>query len=499
MGVNCQDRLICFGVPNSTLGDASLFSDSGFLLIYESCRDMFKLFGMKTILFLEERSRRKFEANNDPQETGVWPVFAEEVRLRTRPGDVAIPSNMANAYLNAHVCPVDWVFTNRKYMVPHIRLQADDHYHNRLTSIVCRVMCSGYEGSINKPLATPWLTGNQLEAAAYLAADRIVWGSEMQRQRGFVIAKHFLAPSHARDFMKFRGIVIPETLPAELRPLRATDEDVRKRLQTKQDPFRVSFIGRMSAMKNVPFIMDVLQPLFAMHDIKLELVTTGSTDLPEKGYKRVSKKDATDNLVGCVEAGGTRGRHVYLNEILPRQQCVLYASTMEGHPAVPRETAYVGTPTLLPDRHWSKSMLANHRYPFLYKSEEEAMTLVLRIRDGDITDDEVDRFNRFRADPRVMFFTDDAAVELHALATELSGEWTTKFRRRSFSRILESFERQVSVGQEFAWGDLVKFFRKDGVTVQEGSETYSLMHVYRFLSDKLECINPLTGMFRRLS
>ena len=236
-----------------------------------------------------------------------------------------------------------------------------------------------------------------------------------------------------------------------------------------------------------------------LEHIQIEVVTTGNTDLPLGGYKRTSVKDAGRSLVHHFESGGTKGRHIYLSQILPDQQCVFYASHVEGNPAVPREAAYAGVPPLLPrGRPWAQAMIGDRPYPFMYETEEEAMTLVLRIKNGEITDQEVELFNQFRADPRIMYFTDDAAKELHKLALELSEFWITKFKKRSHSRILEAFNKMFEVGETFRWGDLPKMFIKEKLTVGESRVVYSMMHVYKFLHDKLECVDPLTGTFRRI-
>lgn len=472
-------------------------SDSGIILLYEVAKAMFKLFGTKTLLYVENRYRETIDARNNEEETGVYTISPPTDRLPKRSSEVPVDNESANNYLNGMVCPVDWVYSNRKHMISHLRLQSDDHWHNMIVPVVMRIMVAGHESS-DVATQSPWPTSLLNEAASYLSADWVVWNAPHQKARGFAIARHYLSPAYVRK-LEAKSSFCGESLPPDLRGVMLSDEDVKKRLQTPQDPFRVSFIGRMSGAKNVPFILDVMQPLFARHGIQMEVVTTGTMAILEGGFKRTNPTDASKNLIGSIESGGRQGRHVYINDILPRQQCILYASPREGHAAVPRETAVVGVPTILPDRPWVRGTLYDLKYPFIYQNENEALAMVLKIRDGRVTDEEAAQFNVMRHDPRVAYFHDMAAQDLHDIASKLAGNQMRVFRRRSYSRLAEAFEKCVGVGEQFRWRDLPKMFlKKANVTVGENQGTYSLMHFYRFLEDRFECVHPREGIFRRL-
>lgn len=44
--------------------------------------------------------------------------------------------------------------------------------------------------------------------------------------------------------------------------------------QMKKKDFEISYIGRMAGNKQVDTIFDIMMPLFALHNIKLKIVTT---------------------------------------------------------------------------------------------------------------------------------------------------------------------------------------------------------------------------------
>lgn len=493
---SCQRTLTCFAVPASGLGGTNALSDSGIILLYEVAKAMFKVYGTKTLLYVENRYRETIDAKNNEEETGVYTVSPPTDRLPKRSSEVPVDNAAANDYLNGTVCPVDWVYSNRKHMISHLRLQSDDHWHNMIVPVIMRIMVAGHESS-DQAAKSPWHTSLLNEASSYLSADWVVWNAPHQKARGFTVARQYLSPSMVKK-LEAKSSFCGESLPPDLRDVMMPDEAVAKRLQTPQDPFRVSFIGRMSGAKNVPFILDVMQPLFALHGIQMEVVTTGTMAILEGGFKRTNPDDAMHNLIGRLESGGRQGRDVYIKEILPRQQCILYASPREGHAAVPRETAVVGVPTILPDRPWVHGLLYGLKYPFIYQNEEEALAMVLKIRDGRVTDEEARQFNVMRHDPRVAYFHDDAAKDLHDIASKLAGHQMVTFRRRSYSRLTEAFEACVGVGEQFLWKSLPKLFAKKGVTVGENQGTYSLIHFYRFLEDRFECLHPRDGIFRRI-
>lgn len=57
---------VCLGVPWTVLGMRSLFSDSGFILIYEALMWMNRKFGMVGLIQLDPRYQEVFEDRNVP-------------------------------------------------------------------------------------------------------------------------------------------------------------------------------------------------------------------------------------------------------------------------------------------------------------------------------------------------------------------------------------------------------------------------------------------------
>ena len=65
------NKLIAFGVPWNALGPGSMWSDSGFLLVYEMLKKMHELFGTVGLMPMDPRYREMFNERNDHDRQGT--------------------------------------------------------------------------------------------------------------------------------------------------------------------------------------------------------------------------------------------------------------------------------------------------------------------------------------------------------------------------------------------------------------------------------------------
>jgi len=491
-------KLTGFGIPWTALGPKSLFSDSGFLLIYEVLTRLYEQFGSKSLIALDPRFEEIFEPKNDPAKTGVWAVYNDGDRIPQRSYDAPLSPSILNAYLSTGLtCPVDFVFTNKRLSACHYALSCDDRFSRYRVPLYLQPTTAGKEGFKN-PIAPAFTRQLQMEAASYMMARRVIWPTPEQRDRGMKIAKRFLSHAVVRE-IKETHRVIGGGITDLIRPYRLSDKDVCNRLQTSQKKFRVSFVGRTNSVKNITFIIDTLKTLFAKYDIALEVVSLGGIELAQDGYKRVTDVKDAMNVIGHHETGGTKGRDYYAGTILPGIQCGISATLTECHPATPREAIYVGVPWLIPsNRAWGPSLFGRE-YPFLYNGEDECIALIKRIRNGKITDEECERFNKIRNDPAMIQFMSYTAEKIYQLAIEDSQEFVNFTKDHSFSKITTAWEKWVKVGGEFTWGEIHRAVaRLGGGSVSDRPHARSHFDVYTRLRERIECINPKDGVFRRV-
>jgi hypothetical protein len=78
---------------------------------------------------------------------------------------------------------------------------------------------------------------------------------------------------------------------------------------------------------------------------------------------------------------------------------------------------------------------------------------------------------------------------------------TEDFKAMSHSKVLASFEKAARIGGRFYMTDLYDCMIKTGLHIGNGYSKRALTpaEVYAFLSPRLECVNPATGLFTRLA
>lgn len=492
-------EMIAVGVPWCALGRKSLFSDSGFVSIYEMFKWQSELFGQKSMIVLDPGFKDKFEEYNDPEKTGIWPIYNRTSRSLPRSYDGGIDGDLLNKYFVTGLqCPVDYVFTNKRLMTSMLALWCDDRYSRYRVPVYLQPTTSGKEG-FNAKVPMHFKYKLMMEAFSYAMAYRVFWGTTEQRDRGFAISRQFLAPITFKE-VKDHHRIIGVGITTLARPYALSDDEICKRLQSPKKDFRVSFVGRMNAVKNVSFIIDSLRALFAKYNIQLEVVSTGALEMPKDGaFKK--HKDARDAkaIIGHHETGGTKGRDYYASQILPNLQCGISATLTECHPSTPREAISVGVPWLIPaNRRWGPALFGKD-YPFLYNGEAEMMSLVQRIRKGKITDDECKLFLKIRGNRENLWFMDDVARSVHATASEDIQHFLEFSKPHNFDRIIGAFKEWVDVGEEFQWRKLPNIVaRMGGGTIADRPQQRNLFDVYTRLREMIQCINPVDGIFKRL-
>lgn len=496
-------NLVGLGVPWVALGPDRLWADSGFLCIYEPLKYMHEAYGVRSLIYMPPSYREAFEEENDPEVTGVEPLYAVHEPSGTWRYLHGLDQPVADRHILDQVCPTDFILSNKIHVIPHLAGQAVDH--RLVTNIPLVYIClNAGKDAIKNPLAPAGKAIGErsafhlyAEAMSYLVADHVVWTTRDQYNRGMKIARRYLSATECRNLDR-KYSIIGCGIADDLKGHERSDEEVRRVFQTPKKDFAVTFLGRMSANKNVRFILDTIQPLFVLHGIKLRIRATKG--LPERTKRLFSEKDievVVENMGGRVAT-----REEYASKVLPSIDCLMYASICEGYCIVPREAVYIGVPVLLPRRPWALTAMGPD-YPFYYDSDVDAIALIKRIRDGRITDEEVDRFLAARRNPESCEFVSTESYRLYEVVEKLVENRMAVQWRRSRSKILAAFEKETEVGEEFRWEDLLtrldKYFTiKRGRNIGQ-QRACSSEDVYHFVHDRVENLSPREGLFRRVS
>jgi hypothetical protein len=494
-----------FGIPWVALGMDRLFGDSGFLCIYEPLVEIFRQTGNKSLIYLDRRHKEKFESVNNPQATGVYPVYSSATRNPSRALDQPIDDTAANKILDG-VCPVDYIITNKNFVLPHLVGQSLSFKGPGLPIVY--VCLNAGKDAVTKPVSKAQDTLHNvqindqdtyslyMEAMTYMASSYIVWSTEDQRRRGMDIAKRFLAPVEIARLKK-RSMINGCGITDLVKPYQKSDADVRAALQTPKDNFSVTFLGRVTGNKNVGYILDTMQPLFVKHNIRLDMKTSKMLP-PAKRF--AENDDPSDGMVSSeMFSGGFASREEYASRLLPSIQCMMYASIAEGYCITPREAVYIGVPVLVPRRPWAETAFGPE-YPFYYSSQPEAFALIKRIEEGRVTDGEVRQFLATRANGFTCEFLSDVSAKLFRVCRDLVNTRRDGYRHLAHSRVLEIFESVTKPGEVFTFQDLFERFSKSGMVIGGGhsKRATNSTEMYPFLCERLDCVDPVAGKFKRI-
>ena len=486
---------VAFAWPWVALGPKSLFSDSGFILLYEALIAMHERHGMMSLILLDPLYKEKFDQYNKPKETGVYGVYSETNRVAPERVSSPIGSDISNKYLNSAICPVDFLITNKKVVVPLASAMSVEVARDATPlPVYFFPLFAGVEGTGG--YTARFEVRLRLEAAAYLSASRTIWTTTEQKDRGMEICRRFLSATSVRRIRDDSSIIgggILTQIEKHILP----DAEVCKRLQNKPKNFRVSYIGRMTSNKSVDKILDAVFALFAMYSIKIEVVTTGSFEIP-RACKRVNGIEEAKNLIVDSDNAGTKGREYYIENVLKKQQCVLYASKTEGHPSVPREVIYLGVPCLLPDRPWARAMFRD-KYPFYYDSESSLIAKTKLIMAGKVSNEDVTAFNACRHDKDCIELMYDTAEKFYQMAAEDVTAVQDVVLRRQHDKVMKAFLDEVPAGTTFTWSDLPKAIAKSDITIAQRSRVFNLTQLYKLVHEYVKVLDPEKGTFERVT
>jgi hypothetical protein len=497
-----------FGVPWVALTPAKLFGDSGFLCIYEPLVKVYERHGYKSLIYLDVSYKEVFDKANDPKKTGVQAVYSDIHKNLGRSVSQPVCDSAANEHLDSLI-PVDYIITNKSFIFPQLVGQSVGTKSTKLGTPVVYVCLNAGKDNVADPLKKTRIVKRTgyindancidlyMEACTYLTASYTVWTTEDQRRRGMAIARRFLSPSEVRRVEK-HSMVNGCGIYDGLKGFQIPDDKEREwfKAPKENDDFAVTYLGRPTSNKNVSFIADTVMPMFALHGIKLE--TRGMA----KGSVLPTRTTSEDfhNFITTERLGKkTASRDDYAGKVLPGINCLMYASFVEGYSILPREVIYIGRPALLPRRQWALTMVGKD-YPFLYKDQTEAVTLIKKIRSGKVTDSEVKRFLDVRRNGFTCEFLADTAENLFQVCKGAVDDRLACFQPERATKLTEFFEKIVKKGEEFEFKKLIKTdFRRAGFGI--GGRSRRALHpddVFCLLRKRIECVDPKRGVFRRI-
>jgi hypothetical protein len=502
-----QMSYVGLGVPWVAFGASRLFADSGFLDVYDALCAIYRQTGNKSLLYLDCLYRDVFNAGNDPEVTGVYPIYSRSERnqfyARTRTIDDAAAGKIFMGY-----APVDYVVTTSNCIVSHIAAQG---IFGKFTGVPVIYIClNAGEDGFSNPLRKVRKTRDDvhinsglifplyMEAMAYMSASYVVWTTTDQKKRGMSIAKNFLVPSEMVR-LYHRNSVIGHGISDLLRPYRISDDEVKRKLQAKKADFKVTFLGRITRNKNIGFICDTVKNLYAMHGTELELNLFVSKAV--QAAKISAAGDDVFNFISDKRFGREyASRERYASELLPETQCLMYASLAEGYCITPREAVYIGVPAIVPRVPWAVTAFGPD-YPFYYVGKEEAFALIRRIEEGAVTDEEAARFLSVRDNGYACEFVSQTSMKLFSVFRMLAEDMRQAYAKYSYSKIMDCFEKNFDIGDEFTMQMVEAAANSAGLstTNKANRRAMNLFEFYVLLSARLECVNPFQGKFRRVT
>jgi len=323
-----------------------------------------------------------------------------------------------------------------------------------------------------------------MEAAAYLFADRIVFSTQRELQLGIKISRRFLAPSVVRRIAD-KSIVKGDGLGDILRKRHLSNEEVKKRLQSEQSEIRLAFLGRVTSNKRIDFVIDTVRPLFAMHGLRLTVVTSSDS---------ISKIAIDKDTINFLSRAESRvNKEDFINKFLPSCDVVLNASLHEGFTVTVAESVYCGVPVLLPRKKWAES-LVGAEYPFFYRGREELYGKVLYIKKGKVSDSEVTAFQnarrRFENE-----FASDLSRTIFKVASEEVEKVDRTINKEAHSIIVDAFKKMFPVGEVFSIKDITA---KLPGGVRRSRQFHDGFTKYKFIKHLCEPVSAVNGELRRV-
>lgn len=473
--------MIALGIPYVAI--ISILGDSGFIEIVEPLIYMGKKYGVKSILYVDKafEEAKEFQTFQPPPFMQV--MFSDHrVDPRHNSSRFGPGSEVLTKFLPG-VCntPIDFVFTNRKQGVHGLVTAGWDlRLLRHAVPVILDVLKVGLDTHdvLNDALQRD-------EAFAYAMVDRIVFSTPREKQLGLSVCKKFLAPTLVSAVDK-KGLVLGDGISNMLVSHRMTPETVAHRLTHPNVPLRMAVAGRMNGNKNIDAIIRVVRPLFALHSMKLTMITqSSSAEWIQKKHQDIAWM-TSDKLLGV-------DKQRFVSEVLPSCDLILNASLFEGYTVLVAEAVYLGVPVLLPRKRWARA-LVGEEYPFFYGSKEQMYAMIRLIADGKVSREWIGRFEKTREKLSHELASDTSEGVYQAAAEEVA-KIDALAAREPHSRILEAIFRQWEIGTVMSLQEIGKIYPGTRCRSRMGVDGF---FIYKYLKPYSEPVDPLAGTLRRL-
>jgi glycosyltransferase involved in cell wall biosynthesis len=446
--------------------------DSGFIEIVEPLAYMRKHYGVVSAVYVD----------GDIDTKASWPgsgdipyVFAQHV-LQPRQDSYRFPldvSTASRAFPGQASSPIDFIFTNRKHIAHALVTPSYDFRIKRhMVPVILDVLKAGLQ---THDVVSPELL--KYEAMSYAAVDRIIFSTDKERSYGITIAKRHLAPSLVRE-VEQKSVVIADGISDVLTEISPTTDQLVKRLRKPKDPLRVVFAGRMNPNKRPEKIFDVMRPLYALHNIKLSLVTQ-SFSVPKH------KKEWQDVPCFLTDSISGVGKERFLREVVAKSDLFLNASLYEGYIVTVAEAIYAGVPVLLPRRPWSLSLVGEN-YPFFYETKEQMYGLVSLIKEGkNISFSQINAFE----ETRIKFSKDlgsNCAEQIYQIACEEVKKVDDLAQSEPHVKVLDFLFKKFKVGDVLPMAKIGKLYPHPRLRVWNGFDNFFL---YKYIKPYVEPVS----------
>jgi glycosyltransferase involved in cell wall biosynthesis len=472
--------MIGLGIPYIALRNVS--GDSGFIETVEPLAYMNKHYGVVSAVYVD----------GDIDEDAKWPgsgeipaVYPPTARLKPRQDsyryglDVDIATRIFPGQASS---PVDFIFTNRRY-VAHTMVASsyDFRLQRHMVPVILDVLKTGMH---THDIVTPELL--KYEAMSYASADRIIFSTELERSYGLTIVKRHMAPSVVREVEK-KAMVIADGISDILKDIAPTSKQLAKKLQTpKTDSLRIIFAGRMSSSKGADKILAVMRPLFALHNLKLTLITQ-SFDIPKH------KPEWKDVHCFLTDSMAKVGKEKFLRDVVAKSDLFLNASLTGGYAVTVAEAIYAGVPVLLPYKPWATAMVEKD-YPFFYDTKEQMYTLVNLIKLGKVTDQQVTAFDKTRKKFAKELCSQSGESLYHVIKEEVD-IIDQLAQKEPHSRVLEHLFEKWEIGTIMPISRIGKMYPHPRLRVWNGFDNFFL---YKYLKPYVEPVSFDGCMLKRI-
>jgi glycosyltransferase involved in cell wall biosynthesis len=472
--------MIGLGVPYIALRNVG--GDSGFIEIVEPLAYMFKNYGVVSAVYID----------GDVDEDAKWPgsgdiplVYPPTARLKPRQDsfryglDVDLATRMFPGQASS---PVDFIFTNRRHSAHSMVTPSYDFRLQRhLVPVIMDVLKTGIH---THDVVTPELL--KYEAMSYAAVDRIIFSTTLERGYGLTIAKQHLSSAEVREVER-KSVVVADGISDMLKKIAPDAKTMAKRLKTpKTDQLRITFAGRMSGSKGADKILSVMRPLFALHNLKLTLVTQ-SFEVPKH------KPEWKDVHCFLTDSMAKVGKEKFLKEVVAKSDLFLNASMTGGYAVTVAEAIYAGVPVLLPLKPWATAMVEKD-YPFFYTLKEEMYALVGLIKNGKITDSQITAFEKTRQKFSKELCSNSAEGVYQVILEEVA-KVDALAQREPHSRVLEHLFQQWEIGTILPISRIGKMYPHPRLRVWNGFDNFLL---YKYLKPYVEPVSFDGCMLKRV-